>query len=82
MASLFFRGFIASQIDPYLFIHPEIIFLFLVDDSIQLEKDISKIDSMIANLGKEFELTMEEDITIFLLGILIDESEYGSLFQT
>ena len=37
---------------------------------------------MIANLGKEFELTMDEDIPIFLLGILIDESEYGSLFQT
>ena len=36
---------------------------------------------MIANLGKEFKLTMEKEISRFL-GIQIDELEDGSLFLT
>jgi len=70
-ASLEKRGFQASTTDPCLFIHKDMLVLCFVDDLIYVGKDISKIDSMIANLGDEFQLTVEEDISSFL-GIQID----------
>jgi hypothetical protein len=70
-ASLEKRGFVASQIDPCLFIHSDMLVLCFVDDLIYVGKDVSKIDAMIANLGEEFQLTVEEDISSFL-GIQID----------
>ena len=37
-----------------------------VDNLIYIGHNIQKIDAMIANLGTEFLLTVEEDITSFL----------------
>ena len=60
------RGFKPSDIDPCLFIHKDMIVLCFVDDLIYVGHDVTKIDSMISDLGTEFLLTVEEDITSFL----------------
>jgi hypothetical protein len=70
-ASLEKRGFKPSDIDPCLFIHVDMVVLCFVDDLIYVGPDVSKIDAMIANLGEEYQLTVEEDISSFL-GIQID----------
>ena len=64
--SLESRGFKASIIDPCLFIHKDMIIMCFVDNLIYIGHNIQKIDAMIANLGTEFLLTVEEDITSFL----------------
>jgi hypothetical protein len=45
--------------------------LCFVDDLIYVGPDVTKIDTMISNLGDEFKLTVEEDLSSFL-GIQID----------
>jgi hypothetical protein len=70
-SSLQARGFTASDVDPCLFIHKDMIVLCFVDDLIYIGRDVSKIDAMISDLGAEFILTVEEDISSFL-GIQID----------
>ena len=70
-ASLLKRGFVSSSIDPCLFIHKDMLVLCFVDDLIYVGPDVTKIDTMISNLGDEFKLTVEEDLSSFL-GIQID----------
>ena len=70
-ASLIKRGFKPSDVDPCLFIHKDMLVLCFVDDLIYVGPDVVKIDAMIANLGEEYQLTVEEDISSFL-GIQID----------
>ena len=79
--SLESRGFKASEIDPCLFIHKDMIVLCFVDDLIYVGHDVVKIDSMIADLGNEFLLTVEEDITSFL-GIQIQTLPDKALLLT
>jgi hypothetical protein len=80
-ASLIKRGFKPSAIDPCLFIHPDMLVLCFVDDLIYVGPDVTKIDAMIANLGAEFQLTVEEDISSFL-GIQIDTLPDGAMLLT
>ena len=67
----FKRGFKPSTIDPCLFIHEDMLVLCFIDNLIYVGADVTKIDAMISNLGDEFQLTIEDDITSFL-GIQID----------
>ena len=80
-ASLIKRGFKASDVDPCLFIHKDMLVLCFVDDLIYVGSDVAKIDAMIANLGEEYQLTVEEDISSFL-GIQIDTLSDKALLLT
>jgi Reverse transcriptase (RNA-dependent DNA polymerase) len=60
------RGFVASPLEPCLFIHKDMICLVYVDDCLFFAKDGSKIDAMIADLQKTFEMTIEGDVSAFL----------------
>ena len=79
--SLESRGFMASDIDPCLFIHKHMIVLCFVNDLIYVGHDVVKIDAMIADLGTEFLLTVEEDITS-VLGIQYQPLEDKALLLT
>ena len=75
------RGFTASSIDPCLFIHKDMLVLCYVDDLIYVGPDVAKLDAMIADLSKEFQLTVEGDISSFL-GIQIDTLPDNALLLT
>ncbi len=66
------RGFKPSNIDPCLFFHRDMICLVYVDDCIFFARDQKKIDLMIDDLKKDFELVMEDEVSAFL-GIQIDK---------
>ena len=72
---------LASTIDPCLFIHKDMLVLCFVDDLIYVGADVTKIDAMISNLGDEFQLTVEGDISSFL-GIQIDILPDGAMLLT
>ena len=76
------RGFHQSELDPCLFIHPDMVYIVYVDDSILIGRDRSKIEAMIADLSTELDLTCEGDLAAFL-GIQISRSPLnGSMTLT
>ena len=79
--SLESRGLKASEIDPCLFIHKNIIVLCFVDSLIYVRHNAVKIDSMIADLGNKFLHTVEDDMTSFL-GIQIQTLPDNALLLT
>ena len=76
------QGFHQSELDPCLFIHPDMVYIVYVDDSILIGRDRSKIEAMIADLSTELDLTREGDLAAFL-GIQISKSPLnGSMTLT
>jgi hypothetical protein len=60
------RGFVSTEIDPCLFIHKDMVCLVYVDDCLFFARDGTKIETMIASLQQDFELTVEGDVSAFL----------------
>ena len=67
------RGFYQSELDPCFFVHPEMVYLNYVDDSVIIGRDRAKIEAMITDLSTELDLTCEGDLAAFI-GIQISKS--------
>ena len=65
-AGLQLAGFKQSECDPCLFIHPSVICVIYVDDTLLFAKTNSEIEAMIVKLQEMFELTDEGDVESFL----------------
>jgi len=74
--SLIARGFKASDIDPCLFIHQDMICLVYVDDCIFFARDESKIEAMINDLKRDFKLESEGEVSSYL-GIQVNHLPEG-----
>jgi len=59
-------GFKQSECDPCLFIHPEVICVIYVDDTLLFSKTNTAIKQIINSLQEMFELTDEGDVESFL----------------
>ena len=68
------RGFAVGNIDPCLFIHPNIICIIYVDDCLFFAYSHTIIDNMIEDFHQDFQLKPETDIMAFL-GIKIVHNE-------
>jgi hypothetical protein len=76
--SLITRGFKQSSIDPCLFIRSNCIIVVYVDDCLLFTKSDAVLDSIIASLQSEFNLTTEGDVGAFL-GVDIHHNADGFL---
>ena len=73
------QGFVPSQFDPCLFIHPKVICLTYVDDCLFFAKDPNEINNMITCLrADKFSIQMEDDFAGYL-GVLIQHNDDGSI---
>jgi hypothetical protein len=76
--SLLARGFTQSSIDPCLFIRSNCILVVYVDDCLLFAKSDEVLDSVVASLQSEFNLTSEGDVGAFL-GVDIQRNIDGYL---
>jgi hypothetical protein len=76
--SLLARGFTQSSIDPCLFIRANCITVVYVDNCLFFAKSDDVLDSLIASLKSEFDLTSDGDVGTFL-GVDIQHTTKGLL---
>ena len=75
-------GFHQSELDPCLFIHPDMVYLVYVDDSILIGHDRTEIEAMIADLSTELDLTCEGNLASFLGNQISKSPLNGSMILT